>query len=56
MTTLRLRDKKEEALSTLEMQVAIHKDRAVRIDEVFDKKLAEYQTWKTEKQIPGIKY
>jgi hypothetical protein len=54
--TLKQRDNKERDLAMYEETARVSEDMYMRAKQEFKKKLAQYQTWKKETDIPGIKY
>ena len=54
--TLKKRDFKEAQIDASKEQEKINKDQMIRIEEYSKTLLSQYQTWKKENNVPGIKY
>jgi hypothetical protein len=54
--TLKKRDFKEKEIDTTKEAERINKQTMIRIQNYSNEMLANYQIWKTENKVPGIKY
>jgi hypothetical protein len=56
LKTLKQRDRKETRIDIAYEHVRLNKETAIRIENDLQKMIDDYQKWKTENKIEGIKY
>lgn len=56
LNTQLTRDRKENDLDTVQQKIEASNQGVIRSKEDFQKRLNEYQEWKKENNIEGIKY
>lgn len=54
--TQRERDAKEKELDIIKEMEEVKKKNAIECTKIFEKRLADYQVWKIDNKIEGIKY